>query len=213
MQRLEAVRQSCDPQAQCLTWRMDLDDISAVEETLTGFIRDAGIDIAHFVHCAGVMKMLPLKMMTAEVLQKHFNTNVFAAACITKTLAGKKSNKSALKSAVYISSNISNMGARALSAYGASKGALDALMRCLAMELAPKVRINSVLPGAVMTEMTGAIFENETVAERMAATYPLGFGHPDDIYEMVDFLLSDKAKWVTGQQFTVDGGRTVNVSG
>ena len=86
-------------------------------------------------------------------------------------------------------------------------------MRCLAVELAPNVRVNSVLPGAIQTEMTGNIFENKEVLDRMAQMYPLGVGKPHDIFEMVEFLLSEKSRWITGQQFTVDGGRTINISG
>ncbi len=47
----------------------------------------------------------------------------------------------------------------------------------------------------------------------MEATYPLGLGETSDIFEIVDFLLSEKARWITGQQITVDGGRTINITG
>ena len=79
--------------------------------------------------------------------------------------------------------------------------------------LAPNVRINSVLPGAVQTQMTQSIFENEEVAKRMLVTYPLGLGRPEDVYNAVSFLLSDKARWITGQQLVVDGGRIINITG
>ena len=104
------------------------------------------------------------------------------------------------------------VGAKAHSVYGASKGALDALMKSLAMELAP-IRVNSVLPGAVRTALTEHIFEDEELINRMAETYPLGLGTTADIYEAVKFLLSEEARWITGQQITVDGGRTVNITG
>ena len=86
-------------------------------------------------------------------------------------------------------------------------------MRSLAMELAPEVRINSVLPGGVRTRMTEHMYEDEELINRMAATYPLGLGDVNDIYHAVRFLLSDEARWITGQQITVDGGRTINVTG
>ena len=212
-ERLLRVQQACHATSQSFIWKTDLNDLEALEGQLTSFIQERGIQIEYLVHCAGFMKMLPVKMTTVEHFYQTFNTNVFAAHFLSKVLTNKKANGAVLKSAVFISSNISNMGAKAMSAYGASKGALDSLMRCLAIELAPKVRVNSVLPGAVLTEMTDSIFEDEGVAERMRASYPLGFGEPNDIYEMVAFLLSDKSKWITGQQFIVDGGRTVNVSG
>ena len=86
-------------------------------------------------------------------------------------------------------------------------------MRNLAIELAPTVRINSILPGAVPTEMTSDIFENEELVERMKKTYPLGIGERKDISNSVQFLLSENSRWITGQQLTVDGGRTIDISG
>lgn len=211
--RLEEVKQLCNKNNKQLVWQNDLNETQEVENSLANFISDNNIEISKYVHCAGYMKLAPLKMSTLDVLNATFNTNVIATSLIFKVLAQKKANNAALNSAVFISSNLSTMGAKAMSAYGASKGALDTLMRCLAVELAPKIRVNSVLPGAVLTEMTQQIFENEEVKARMEATYPLGIGEPNDIFYMVDFLLSDKAKWITGQQFTVDGGRSINISG
>lgn len=211
--RLQQTKNACSSAHKVLIWQADLNETETISSELTDFLLDNRIVVSGFVHCAGWMKMLPLKMLSWEVMSKTFHTNMFAAAFILKTLIQKKINKGALKSVVFISSNISNRGAKAFSIYAASKGALDSFMRCVAMELAPQARVNSVLPGAVLTEMTGEIFENEEVRTRMASTYPLGFGHPEDIYEMVAFLLSDKSRWITGQQFVVDGGRTINVTG
>ena len=191
----------------------DLSDISNIENSLSSFIKENNIVVSHFIHCAGYMKMQPLKLLSLDNLQQTFSTNVFSAAMICKVLIKRKINLSSLKSIVLISSNISDRGAKALAAYGASKGAIDSLMRCLAVELAPSVRVNSVLPGAVRTEMTENIFANEEVANRMEKTYPLGIGCSEDIANAVEFLISEKARWITGQQLTVDGGRTVDISG
>ena len=86
-------------------------------------------------------------------------------------------------------------------------------MRCLAVELAPKVRVNSVLPGAVRTRMTEGIFANGEVVARMNSQYPLGLGTASNIADAVSFLLSEKASWITGQQLTVDGGATIDITG
>jgi NAD(P)-dependent dehydrogenase (short-subunit alcohol dehydrogenase family) len=211
--KLSGVEALCNPGNTTLKWLNDLEEVDEIENSLVSFISVNSIEIFKFVHCAGVMKMAPLKMSTLSVLQQTFNVNVFAPNLICKVLTNKKSNSSALNSTVFISSNISNHGAKAMSAYGSSKSALDGLMRSLAIELAPKIRVNSVLPGAVETEMTKDILGNEEVKERMLAVYPLGIGTPNDVYQVVSFLLSDDARWITGQQFTVDGGRTINISG
>ena len=213
LDRLNHVKLLCSTFNNHLIWQQDLNLIDEIENSLTSFLNHNDIEIDKFVHCAGYMKMVPLKMSSLEILTKTLNTNVISASLISKILIQKKANNGALKAIVFISSNISNRGAKGMSAYGASKGAVDSLMRCLAVELAPRIRVNSVLPGAVITEMTQQIFDNEEVRTRMEASYPLGIGEPNDIYQIVDFLLSNRSKWITGQQFTVDGGRSINISG
>ena len=61
--------------------------------------------------------------------------------------------------------------------------------------------------------MTEEIFENKELTDRMLRDYPLGFGYAEDIANTVEFLLSENARWITGQQITVDGGRSINISG
>jgi NAD(P)-dependent dehydrogenase (short-subunit alcohol dehydrogenase family) len=212
-EKLEMTKSLCDKLKSQIIFRFDLKNLIIIEEELEKFLKENDIEISHFIHGAGFMKMLPLKSTSLEAIQTTFSTNVISAALIIKVLSLRKLNKDALRNIIFISSNISNFGAKAFSIYGASKGALDAMMKSLAVELAPKVRVNSVLPGAIRTEMTQNIFENEEAIEKMVRTYPLGLGEPKDIFEMVNFLVSEKSKWITGQQFVVDGGRTINISG
>lgn len=213
LEKLNEVESLCAKKNSILTWLCNLEEIEEIEDSLKLFLLSNSIEVMKFVHCAGVMKMAPLKMSNLNILKSTFNVNVFAASLISTILINKKFNNSSLNSAVFISSNISNHGAKAMSAYGASKSALDGLMRSLAVELAPKVRVNSVLPGAVETEMTKDILGNEELKQRMLSVYPLGIGSTNDIFQAVSFLLSDNARWITGQQLTVDGGRTINISG
>lgn len=210
-ERLQSVRDRL-AEGRHVVWQYDLGDVQNIEQSLISLIAENNIKIAHFVHSAGFMKMYPVKMLNAELFANSFNINVVSAALITKTLVGRK-NQKALESAVFVSSNISNFGAKAFSVYSAAKSGLDGLMRSLAMELAPDVRINSVLPGGIRTRMTEHMYQDEELINRMAATYPLGLGQTSDIYHAVRFLLSSEARWITGQQFTVDGGRTVNITG
>lgn len=212
-ERLEKTKALCSRDNSHLIYQFDLTKLSEIENSFSQFIVENELEVTRFVHCAGYMKMMPLKTTSLEVINATFATNVISAALLTKILQLRKINNNALKSVVFISSNVSNFGAKAFSIYAASKGALDSVMRCLAVELAPQVRVNSVLPGAIPTEMTEDIFENKEIADRMAKDYPLGLGEPGDIFEMVEFLLSAKSKWITGQQFIVDGGRTINISG
>ena len=200
--RLEETRQLCTNPAEQLIWQYDLTKVEELESSFAAFMSVHQIRISYFVHCAGFMKTYPLKMVTAKLFQDTFNVNVISGALLIKSLMNRKMNDTALKSVVLISSNISNFGAKAFSVYGASKGAVDALMRSFAVELAPRVRVNSVLPGGVRTAMTEHMYQDQELIDRMAIAYPLGLGKVGDIYEAVNFLLSDKAGWVTGQQFT-----------
>jgi NAD(P)-dependent dehydrogenase (short-subunit alcohol dehydrogenase family) len=209
--RLEKVKLLCDSSNDHLIWQQDLNSINEIESSLESFMMLNQINIEKYVHCAGFMKLSPLKLINVDLITQTFNTNVISSSLITKILT-QKNNKNTLKSIVFISSNISNRGAKALSIYGASKGALDTLMRCLAIELAPNTRVNSVLPGAILTEMTQDIFSDEEVVKKIKETYPLGIGETNDIYQIVDFLLSENSKWITGQQITVDGGRSINIT-
>ncbi|MEG2070282.1 MAG: SDR family oxidoreductase [Bacteroidales bacterium] len=212
-ERLEQTLQMCSNKHQHLIWQYDLENIENIESDLSAFLLDNQVAVSYFIHCAGYMKVYPLKMLTAALFSTMFKVNVLSAAMMVKVLTNKKTNNKALKNAVFISSNISNFGAKAFSAYSSSKAALDGLMRSLAVELAPAVRINSVLPGAVQTAMTAHMYEDEQLINRMKADYPLGLGNVEDIYQAVRFLLSDEARWITGQQLTVDGGRTINITG
>ena len=211
-ERLKDTLAACNPANRHLVWEFDLSDVNGVEESLTRFLLENNCIVKGFVHSAGYMKLLPLKVLTVDAFRQSFDVNVISAGMIAKVLMKRKVNQGALKSVVFISSNVSNFGVKAMSAYAASKSAVDGMMRCLAVELAPAVRVNSVLPGGVRTAMTEQIYQNEEIIERANAGYPLGSGSPSDIAGAVGFLLSDDARWITGQQLFVDGGRTVNIT-
>ncbi len=212
LNRLNSVKSRCK-EGSHIIWQYDLSDVDGMEDSLIELMTNNDINITYFVHCAGYMRMLPIKMLRKEIFTDAFHVNIVSAALIVKTLINKKINHNTLKSVVFISSNISNFGAKAFSVYSSTKAGLDGLMRSLAVELAPNVRVNSVLPGGVRTRMTEDMYQDEDLISRMAATYPLGLGNVFDICHAVGFLLSEDARWITGQQLTVDGGRTVNITG
>ena len=211
-QRINQVIADCENPASHLVFFADLHKYEELELDLTRFITEQNIEITNFVHCAGFMNMLPAKMTSSAVIHKTFSTNLFSASMIVKVLLQRKVNSKSLKNVIFISSNISNYGAKGLSLYAASKSGIDGLMRSLAVELAPAVRVNSVLPGAIHTPMTNEIFQDEEKVKLMLSAYPLGKGNPEDVSNVIEFLLSDRSRWITGQQFTVDGGRTINLS-
>ena len=114
---------------QQLSWQYDLSVIDGLEDAFSSFVKGNGISVNYYVHSAGMMKNYPLKMVNVDLLKETFNTNVFSAELITKLLVNKKINSNALKSVVFISSNISGFGAKDHSVYVASKGTEDSLMK------------------------------------------------------------------------------------
>ncbi len=212
VEKLEQTLSLCVNREKHLTWVCNLQNIDALEQSLAGFLTPEKISVSGFIHCAGFLKMLPLKRATLQNLHETMNVNFSSAALIIKTLLAKKLNEQNLKSVVFISSIASLGGVKGFNIYSASKGALDSLMRSLAVELAPQVKVNSVLPGSIKTQMTESIYSDPVLLEKMLKEHPLGLGETKDIFEMVAFLISEKSKWITGQQFVVDGGRSINIS-
>lgn len=210
--RLEMTRSACQDPDRHLCWPCDLADVDGLSDALPALLTAHDAKIVGFVHCAAMLNVLPLRSITSTHAQAVMNTNMFAAMEITRLLMRKNVNHKALKAIVFISSIASQFGAKGFTAYCASKAALDGLMRALAVELGPDVRVNSVLPGGVRTPMTEAMYADPATAERLTRDYPLGVGLPSDISDAVQFLLSKQSRWITGHQLVVDGGRSANIS-
>lgn len=159
-----------------------------------------------FVHCAGVPCVCPLKVLDKQKTQDVWNINTWVALELAKyfTLYQKKG------SIVFISSDHALVGSGVNVGYAASKAALHGITKTLAIELAPKIRVNCIAPGFIKTPMADAIspmFE-EGYTERVAKLYPLGLGEPEDVAYAIAYLLSDASKWVTGTIIPIDGGYT-----
>jgi NAD(P)-dependent dehydrogenase (short-subunit alcohol dehydrogenase family) len=212
LRRLEETRRLCNSPDSHVTWAFDLEQVSELAGSLGPLLAENGRAVSAFVHCAGMVTVLPMRSVDYRVAQRIMNVNFFSAVEITNLLLKKKVNGSHLSSILFVSSIWSQFGARAHSAYCASKAALDGLMRALAVELAPAVRVNSLLPGAIETSMAAQAFDDPVILDRLKRDYPMGLGRPEDVADSIEFILSPKARWLTGQQVVVDGGRTVNMS-
>jgi NAD(P)-dependent dehydrogenase (short-subunit alcohol dehydrogenase family) len=210
--RLNETRQACNAPDWHLLWPMDLGTAAPVAHSLAELLAAHPVGVQSFVHCAGVAHVLPARSAGPDAVQASLNVNYVSAQQIISTLLKKRLNGAILSSVVLISSIWSRYGSRGHSLYCASKAALDGMMRALAIELAPVVRVNSVLPGAVRTPMADAGMSDPEISRKLQQDYPLGTGESRDIAGVVEFLLSENARWITGQQIVVDGGRTVNMS-
>jgi len=160
------------------------------------------------VHCAGVIKKSPVKFLSEKKLDEVMKANFYAPTLVMQALIKqKKIQKQA--SVVMISSVGSTYATMSFAAYAASKGALNSLIRVLALELASqKIRVNGIQPGMVLTEMLNVYNADEL--KEIENTYPLGrLGKPEDVAYATVFLLSDASSWFTGTSLIIDGGLTL----
>jgi NAD(P)-dependent dehydrogenase (short-subunit alcohol dehydrogenase family) len=159
---------------------------------------------------AGIVKTLPFKFVNRKDLDAIFETNFFSPSfLVNKLLKTKKLNKNG--SVVFISSIAGNyIGAVGNAMYSATKGAINAIQKVLAIELAAqKIRVNNISPGMIKTELINdPVFTEEQLKED-EKKYPLGFGEPTDVANAAIYLLSDASKWVTGSTLIIDGGFTI----
>jgi NAD(P)-dependent dehydrogenase (short-subunit alcohol dehydrogenase family) len=162
------------------------------------------------VHNAGFTITLPFKFINRADFDGLMQTNFFAPVFITQQLHKQKKIRKG-SSIVFISSIATFTVGIGDSMYAATKGAVNAFAKVLAVELAKQqIRVNCVQPGVVQT----SIFDSGVISEeQLKATeqkYPLGrFGKPEDIAHAAIYLLSDAAAWVTGSNLIIDGGFTL----
>ena len=206
-EKLEEVRKSCTNPERHLTWVRDLNQLKGIGDDLAAFLTVKKVVVDHYIHSAGIFGIQLARAHEMSFVNRTFNVNLFSAMEIIRPLVQKRVNQGTLRSITFISAIGSRLGGKGYSVYAASKGAVNAMSLSLAVELAPAVRVNAVLPGTVETEMNRDHFANADFAASMQAIHPLGFGRPDDVVEAVEFLSSDRARWITGQEIVVDGGR------
>jgi NAD(P)-dependent dehydrogenase (short-subunit alcohol dehydrogenase family) len=192
-----------------LLWPYDLRDVEGIVASLGALLEQHGAVVDAFVHCAGIVKVVPTRLMDCAAVDEIMNVNVLSAVQILRALL-RKQNQGALANVLFMSSTYSIRGAKGQAVYSASKGALDAMMQSLAVELAPAIRVNSLLPGGVRTPMSERAFEDPKHLEKMKGEYLLRLGEVDDVVNVVEFMLSDRASWMTGQKIVVDGGQTAH---
>lgn len=206
LEMLQDVLKECANPERHILWHCNFaTEREQIAASLTTLLKEHDAVVNQYVHFAGLTKLLPLKTFSIPNIDLIFNVNFFSILEIMKALL-KKTNAKSLNNVVLISAMVSERGNVGNSIYAASKGAINSLVYTLARELAPDIRINALLPGAIETPMSQNL-DADYVAE-MTKDTPLGWGQPQAVIDYVEFLLSEKAQWITGQTLFVDGGRS-----
>ena len=196
-------------------YKLDVEQSDAIEIQVKRIVEENG-PLNGLVYCADITGARPLSMTRFVDFDKVLKVNLYGFVEIVRSCS-KKGRFCQGMSIVGVSSVASVIGNKGGIAYSASKAGMDAVVRCLAKELAKKkIRINTVLPGNVDTEMLYARrqIDKQIRIENQARTQRqyLGDIQPEDIAAAIVFLLSEASGFMTGIRLPVDGGFLSNGS-
>lgn len=187
---------------------MDLNNLDEIEHLMEKVCRN-GLKLNGLVHSAGTSISIPLKYLKMSDIKNVMSVNFFSFVEMVKQFSKKEYNDNG-GSIVAISSISKKVVARGLTAYCASKGALESAIRVMALELAPKkIRINSVAPGTMETRIFEDLKEpvnNKNFEAELKKSHIMDIGNAEDVACAVAFLLSDASRLITGTSLVVDGG-------
>lgn len=174
-------------------------------------LKDFILQLGHLdglVNCAGVVNPFPIGFLSRQKIEETLLPNFYAVVELTNLLLkNKKINNNA--SLIFLSSVSGQHPHKGGSMYAASKAAVEAFSKTVALEFYSKgIRSNCISPAMVKTEMydsAAASMTKEGMDEHVSK-YPLGVGYPEDVANAVIFLLSPASKWITGINLIMDGG-------
>ena len=161
-------------------------------------------DISGIVYFPGTIVLKPFKQLGLEDFKNDYDINVLGLLKILKYYQSSLIDGASL---IFISTVAAKLGMPFHSSISMCKASLEALAISLAAEWAPKVRVNCVAPSLVNTKLAKRFFRNDKQKEMMSERHPLKkTGKSEDISHTIEFLLSNKSNWVSGQVFNIDGG-------
>lgn len=184
----------------------DFSESGGYKELFDYFVSD-GKKIDGLVHCAGLAKIVPVSVLGKKTMDESMTTNLYSFAEMVSTLSKKKYHDNA--SIVGVSSVSVHYPQKCQGVYVATKSAMNALVTSLAIELAEKgIRINTVMPSSTKTRMLDEAFEGKPQEEidRLVSKQVLGLIEPDEIADVILFLLSDASRVITGRAVFADAG-------
>ena len=201
-ERLEAMKNKAKYPEKIFLEQKDLAEDIANLPAYVKALKDKYGKFQGMAYCAGVGGLQPLRSVEYENIQKMFAVNYFAPVFMTKGFADKRNNNGKGSAIVCIASNGGVRTAPGMTEYAGSKGALIATMQAIAKELAPSyIRVNCVSPTLIATDMA-----TDIARDFADGKYPMGIGKPEDVANVIAFLLSDKTEWITAQNYIIDCG-------
>ena len=208
LEKLRSVQNSLENPSNTEIFAFDFENTSNFSNLLEDSVASSGV-FTGFVHCAGVDISKPYKLLKQEDFDLLYKLNITIPFNLSKQLANKKRFSKNGGSFVWIGSVMGQLGQKGKIAYTANKAAIEGLVKSYALELAPrKIRVNVVAPGIVKTPLTEELFSKlaEDQVSAIEKMHPLGFGKPNDVANLVGFLLSEESNWITGTSYLIDGG-------
>ena len=183
---------------------VDVCNTKKMEDVIASFVTKHG-KLKGGVHAAGIMGLTPLRSIDVNQAKKIMDVSFWAGISLLRLITKAKYGERGT-STVLFSSVCAESAEKGMLAYAATKAAINSGVRSVAKEVASKGhRVNSILPGWVISPMTDAASET-TEVKNIFDKHPLGAGNPEDVSGMVLFLLSNQASWITGSNVVVDGG-------
>jgi hypothetical protein len=184
-------------------------DLSSAEEIARFFAELGNVKLDILVNNAGIWKGTPLGTTSTEAVDEMLDTNLKSVFLVTQAALPLLREGARIINMSSVAGRIGVAGGRSL--YGATKAALDSLTRSWALELAPrKILVNAVAPGYIETDMTAEHFSDAAVRESAVQRTPLGkLGEAAEVADVVAFLCSAEARWITGQTINVSGGSVI----
>jgi 3-oxoacyl-[acyl-carrier protein] reductase len=181
----------------------DVRDPEAVEAGIAQLAESGPFDA--LVNAAGLARVAPFTEITPKGWDLLIDVNLTGAFNVLRSAASRLRDGGAI---VIISSIDSMLPVAGLAHYCASKAGVDALSRSAALELGPRgIRCNVVAPGVVRTPLMAPFLDRPEVSHAFTSRTPLArLGAPDDVADVVTFLVSPAARWITGARIPVDGG-------
>jgi NAD(P)-dependent dehydrogenase (short-subunit alcohol dehydrogenase family) len=181
----------------------DISDFGIWKDVLT-FTRENSLNVNAFIHTAFFLERESFEDLPHSSWTRHLEVNVGSIHLAISTL-GIDSFSSQNASIILTSSVHSHIGVPMHSGYAASKGAMNALARQLAVELSGKVRVNSLVLGPINTPVWQDASDQELESARLS-TASLRMGQPRDVANLVNFLVSEQASFINGSEIVIDGG-------